>query len=96
MQILNAVWYIVDRVGYPDDIISGIGYPEDGPMNLEMVYLPLITRPAGISAVSTLGLEGPVVKKPTRPLKSFQELYERKRSRITGESQAGATDRRSR
>lgn len=96
MQILNAVWYIVDRVGYPDDIISGIGYPEDGPMKLEMVYLPLITRPAGISAVPTLGLEGPVVKKPTRLLKSFQELYEHKRSRITGESQAGATDRRSR
>ena len=32
MHILNAVWYIVDRAGDPDEIITAIGYPEDGPM----------------------------------------------------------------
>jgi hypothetical protein len=80
-QILNAVWYIVDRAGYPDDIITTIGYPADGPMKWEVVYLPLVIKPAvglGDKAVTPLV---PVMKPPPRPLKDFSELYERKRSR---------------
>ena len=78
LVILNAVWYIVDRAGYADEIITAIGYPEDGPMKWEVVYLPLVTNPAvglGDKAVTFLG---PVMKKPPRPLKDFSERYERK------------------
>lgn len=79
--LLNAVWYIVDRAGFPDEIITGIGYPADGPMKSEVVYLPLVTSPAVGSRNEAAVSEGPVLMKPPRPLKNFQELLERKRTR---------------
>lgn len=80
-SLLNAVWYIVDRAGFPDEIITAIGYPDDGPMKWELVYLPLITIPT-VASGDKVGLPAAtILKKHERPLKDFGELYERKRTR---------------
>lgn len=81
--LLNTIWYIVDRAGIPDEIITAIGYPDDGPMKWELVYLPLITMPT-VASVDQVGLPAAtILKKPERPLKDFSELYEKKRTRVS-------------
>jgi hypothetical protein len=80
-QILNAVWYIVDRAGFPDEIISAIGYPEDGPIKLELVYLPMVLKPVGLGT-GKVQMSAPAVKTTTtRPARNFREVYERKENR---------------
>lgn len=80
-QVLNAVWYIVDRAGFPDEIITAIGYPEDGPIKLELVYLPMVLNPTGL-ITKKMEQSDPAVKKPTlRPIKDFREVYEKKQNR---------------
>jgi hypothetical protein len=80
-QILNAVWYIVDRVGYPDEIINAIGYPADGPMKFELLYLPLLVTPGVGSGDKAENSPTPIWKASPRPLKDFTEVLERKRTR---------------